>query len=260
MTPDVSPPASRRILARPELIRMIDVYKSFDHLQVLDGVNLTAAKGKITVVLGRSGGGKSVLLKHLIGLLHPDRGKVLVDGQDLALLSEMELFEFRKRYGFLFQHGALFDSLTVGENVAFRLVEHTKLSRQRIQQIVAEKLAQVGLEGIEDKLPGELSGGMLKRVGFARALALNPKIVLFDEPTTGLDPIMTANIIRLIIDTVRHSEITVVIISHDLELTFALADSIVFLDHGKILIQAPPEEFRRSDLPQVVRFIKGQPD
>jgi phospholipid/cholesterol/gamma-HCH transport system ATP-binding protein len=243
-----------------DFIRLAEIYKSFGDLKVLQGVNLTAARGKITVILGRSGGGKSVLLKHIIGLLHPDSGQIWVDGNNLGRLSEMELFELRKRFGFLFQHGALFDSLTVGENVAFRLVEHTSLSAEEIRGIVAQKLAQVGLEGIADKLPGELSGGMLKRVAFARALALDPEVVLFDEPTTGLDPIMTANIIDLISDTVHQSELTVIIISHDLELTFELADSVVFLDQGKILLQAPPEEFRDSDLPQVRQFLEGKPD
>ncbi len=243
-----------------EYIRLAEVYKSFGDLTVLKGVNLTAAKGKITVILGRSGGGKSVLLKHIIGLLRPDRGRIIVDGHDLARLSEMELFDLRKRFGFLFQQGALFDSLTVAENVAFRLAEHGNLSSARVRKIVAEKLAQVGLEGIEDKLPGELSGGMLKRVAFARALALDPEIVLFDEPTTGLDPIMTANIIHLITKTVQESNLTVMIISHDLGLTFSLADSVAFLDQGKILVQAPPDEFRQSDLPIVSQFLRGEPD
>lgn len=242
------------------LIELRQVYKSFGRQPVLQGVDLTIPAGQITVVLGRSGTGKSVLLKHLLGLLRPDRGQVLVAGQDLTRLSERDLFRLRRRFGYLFQHGALFDSLTVGENVAFPLREHTTLNEARIQEIVADKLAQVGLAEAAAKLPSELSGGMRKRAALARALALDPEILLFDEPTTGLDPIMTATIGSLIATTVRRLGVTAVIISHDLGLTFALADSIAFLHQGRIICHTDPESFRQVELPPVQQFLAGQPE
>ncbi|MFP3867280.1 MAG: ABC transporter ATP-binding protein [Desulfobacteraceae bacterium] len=243
-----------------DLIRLVDLYKSFNSLSVLQGVDLTVKRGEIAVILGRSGTGKSVLLKHLIGLIRPDRGQVLLEGVDLVHLPEKGLFAIRKRFGYLFQHGALLDSLSIGENIAFPLREHTSLTQAQIEEIVAAKLAQVGLPGVEDKMPAELSGGMRKRAALARALALDPEIMLFDEPTTGLDPITTTTIRNLIVDTVRKLELTAVIISHDLELALSMADSIAFLHQGKILTQEPPASFRSSDLPEVQQFLQGEPD
>ncbi len=242
------------------MIQLIDVHKGFKGQEVLRGVDLRAAAGSITVILGRSGEGKSVLLKHIIGLLRPDRGRVLVGGQDLGQLDETGLFALRRRFGYLFQHGALFDSLSVRENVAFPLVEHTDWPSGKINGVVREKLAQVGLVGAEDKMPAELSGGMLKRVALARALALDPEFLLFDEPTTGLDPIMTATIRRLMEDVVRRLHLTAVVISHDLEMALAVADSIAFLHQGRILIQEPPQDFQKTALPQVQQFLRGEPD
>lgn len=242
------------------LIILHQVYKSFQGQPVLAGVELAIPAGQITVVLGRSGAGKSVLLKHLLGLLRPDRGQVLVAGQDLTRLGERELFHLRRRFGYLFQHGALFDSLTVGENVAFPLQEHTNLNRGQIQAIVADKLAQVGLDGAAAKLPSELSGGMRKRAALARALALDPEILLFDEPTTGLDPIMTATIGELIATTVRRLGVTAVIISHDLSLTFRIADAIAYLHEGRILCHTDPETFRQVPLAPVQQFLRGEPE
>jgi phospholipid/cholesterol/gamma-HCH transport system ATP-binding protein len=246
--------------ANRPIIELNKVYKSFNGLKVLRGVDLAIKPGEITVILGRSGGGKSVLLKHFLGLMLPDQGLVQVDGHDLTALSEKQLFDLRRRFGYLFQHGALFDSLTVGENVAFPLREHTNWRRIKIREVVQEKLTQVGLSGIFDKIPGELSGGMRKRVALARALALDPEILLFDEPTTGLDPIMTTTIGELIAATVRRLQVTAVIISHDLGLAFSLADSIAFLHRGRIISHADPESFRVSTLEPVQQFIKGQPD
>lgn len=242
------------------IIRLERVHKSFNGLKVLRGLNLTIPQGEITVILGRSGGGKSVLLKHLLGLLLPDEGQVWVDGQELSSLPERQLFQLRKRFGYLFQNGALFDSLTVGENVAFPLLEHTTWRGLKIKEVVTEKLQQVGLQGIMEKMPGELSGGMRKRVALARALALDPEILLFDEPTTGLDPIMTTTIGELIATTVRRLKVTAVIISHDLGLAFSLADSIAFLHRGRIITHTDPESFRTSPLEPIQQFIAGRPD
>jgi phospholipid/cholesterol/gamma-HCH transport system ATP-binding protein len=242
-----------------DIIRLEKIYKSFNGLEVLNGVNLTIRASRITVILGRSGAGKSVLLKHLLGLLFPDQGRVLVQGNNLAALSEKQLFILRQRFGYLFQSGALFDSLTVGENVAFPLQEHTNWRRSKITAVAREKLGQVGLTDIYDKMPGELSGGMRKRVALARALALDPEILLFDEPTTGLDPIMTTTIGDLIHTTVRRLQVTAVIISHDLSLAFSLADSIAFLHEGRIISHTDPETFRQSSSEPIQQFIKGIP-
>jgi phospholipid/cholesterol/gamma-HCH transport system ATP-binding protein len=202
------------------MIKLVDIHKSFGTQKVLDGLNLTIEAGKTTVIIGRSGGGKSVLLKHIIGLIKPDRGQVLVDETDIIGLSEKNLNEVRKKFGMLFQEAALFDSMNVGENVAFPLREQTKLKEEEIRRTVAERLKAVGLSGVEGKMPSELSGGMRKRVGLARAIALHPQIVLFDEPTTGLDPIMTEAVNQLIVDTQQSFNLTCVVISHDIQSIF----------------------------------------
>jgi phospholipid/cholesterol/gamma-HCH transport system ATP-binding protein len=238
------------------MIELIKVCKSFKGQKVLDNLDLKIEPEKITVIIGRSGGGKSVLLKHLIGLIKPDSGQVLVDGVDIAKLNDKELNETRKVFGMLFQDAALFDSMTVGENVAFPLKEHTKLSKKEIDKIVEEKLLQVDLKNITHKMPSELSGGMRKRVGLARAIALNPKIVLFDEPTTGLDPIMCEGIDKLVINTQHHTKATFVVISHDIRSTFKIADKVAMLYEGKIIKIGTPEEIRSSNNPVIKRFIE----
>jgi len=219
------------------MIKIIDLKKSFNDKKVLDGVNMEIEKGKITVIIGRSGEGKSVLIKHIIGLLKPDSGEIFLDDQDMTRMNEMELNEVRRRFGMLFQGAALFDSMTVGENVAFPLREHTDMPEADLKQTIREKLRKVGLKDIEQMMPADLSGGMKKRVGLARAIAMDPEIVLFDEPTTGLDPIMSDNIANLILDTQRDLKTTYIVITHDIPLTYKIADKIAMLHEGKIVEQ-----------------------
>lgn len=239
------------------MIELIDVHKSFGSQKVLNGLNLTIEDNKTTVIIGRSGGGKSVLLKHIIGLMRPDKGQVLVDGVDITKLNDREMNDIRRKFGMLFQEGALFDSMNVGENVAFPLAEHTKLKEREIREIVAERLKAVGLSGIEHKMPSELSGGMRKRVALARAMALQPQIVLFDEPTTGLDPVLTEAINQLIISTQKNFNLTSVVISHDLESIFKIAHRIALLYEGRIIEYGSPEEIRESKNPVLVQFLAG---
>jgi len=239
------------------MIKLADLRKSFGKQKVLDGLDLEIEAGKTTVIIGRSGGGKSVLLKHIIGLLRPDSGEVLIDGVDITKLGDRDLNEIRKKFGMLFQEAALFDSMTVGENVAFPLREHTRMKEREIRETVADRLHAVGLTGVEGKMPSELSGGMRKRVGLARAIAMHPQIVLFDEPTTGLDPVMTEAINRLIIDTQKQFHFTCVVISHDIQSIFEIADRIAMLYEGKIIEYGTPEEIRASRNPVIVQFLSG---
>jgi phospholipid/cholesterol/gamma-HCH transport system ATP-binding protein len=240
------------------VIKLVEVHKAFHGHKVLDGVNLEVEASKITVIIGQSGGGKSVLLKHMIGLIRPDRGEVQVEGVDISRLNDRKLNDVRKDFGMLFQSAALFDSMTVGENVAFPLREHTRLKLEVIDKIVEQKLLQVGLKDAAQKMPSELSGGMRKRVGLARAIALDPKIILFDEPTTGLDPIMADAIDRLIVDTQRHTKATCVVISHDIESTFKIAHRVAMLYEGKIVEIGTPESVKSSKNPVLQQFIQGK--
>ncbi len=240
------------------MIKLVDIDKSFKNQKVLDGLNLEINSGEITVIIGQSGGGKSVLLKHIIGLIRPDKGEVLIEGVDIAFLNDRKLNEIRKNFGMLFQDAALFDSMTVGENVAFPLNEHTRLTHSQIDEIVQQKLLQVGLRDVSRKMPSELSGGMRKRVGLARAIALDPKIILFDEPTTGLDPIMADAIDRLIVDTQKHTGATCVVISHDIESTFKIAHTVAMLYHGKIIEIGKPDTVKSSQNPVLQQFIRGK--
>jgi phospholipid/cholesterol/gamma-HCH transport system ATP-binding protein len=238
-------------------IRVEDVYKAFGGQNVLSGINLAMDRGQITVIIGKSGGGKTVLMKHLIGLLKPDRGEIWVDGTEITHLKEAELNEVRKRFGMLFQEAALFDSMTVGDNVAFPLREHTHMSPREISRAVDEKLGQVGLAGFGEKMPSELSGGMKKRVGLARALALDPEIVLFDEPTSALDPVISLTIEDLIRETQMRLKKTYVVISHDILGMFRIADKVAMLYEGRIVAFSTPQEVRRSDLPAVREFLEA---
>ena len=239
------------------MIQVLDVSKQFGEQRVLDGVTLHVPRGQILVIIGGSGTGKTVLLKHLIGLLRPDAGHIFVEGVDICHLRSWELKEVRKKFGMLFQGGALFDSLTVAENVAFPMREHTRLKEKDLMARVRKRLADVGLHGIEDKYPSELSGGMRKRVGLARALALEPEIVLFDEPTTGLDPIMSDVINELILTTQRRLGITFFIISHDMQGALKIADRIAMLHSGHIIEEGTPEEIRASRNSIVQQFLSG---
>lgn len=237
------------------MIKLVNVHKSFQKQKVLNGVDLHIPRGRITYILGASGMGKSVLLKHMIGLLRPDEGKIIVDGVNICELSPEKMNAFRKNFGMLFQSAALFDSLNVFENVAFPLVEHSNLSKDEIRKKVLQKLGLLGLLGMEKKMPYEISGGMKKRAGLARAIILEPKIILYDEPTTGLDPIMTESVDNLILDMQQKLKITSVVISHDIQSTFRVADNIAMLDNGKIAAFGTTEEFKASKNPIVMKFI-----
>lgn len=239
-------------------IRLVGVEKSFGPKRVLDGIDLDVYEGESLVIIGGSGSGKSVLLKHVIGLLTPDAGRVEVDGVDIHRLSNREITGFRRRFGMAFQEGALFDSMSVRENVAFPLRRQTTRSRREIDERVDECLAMVRLTGAEGKLPSELSGGMRRRAGFARAIAMEPDIVLFDEPTTGLDPVTTAVIDEVIVDLLRRLPSTAITITHDMTSAFRIADRIGMLYEGRIIALAPPEELRRSPDPRVRQFIDGR--
>jgi phospholipid/cholesterol/gamma-HCH transport system ATP-binding protein len=238
-------------------ISVRNVHKSFGGQQVLNGINLEVERGRITVIIGKSGGGKSVLMKHLIGLARPDKGEIWVDGVEIACLKERQMNEVRKKFGMLFQEAALFDSMTVGGNVAFPLKEHTNLTDREIKGITDEKLRQVGLFDVSNRMPSELSGGMKKRVGLARALALDPEIVLFDEPTSALDPVTALTIEDLIKETQAALKKTYVVISHDILGMFRIADRVAMLYDGRIVAYGPPDEVRRNGLPAVREFLEA---
>lgn len=239
------------------MIEILDLYKSFDNKDVLKGVNLQVEKGESLVIIGGSGSGKSVLMKHIIGLYKPERGNVLIDGIDITELDEKDLYEIRKRFGMLFQSAALFDSMPVWENVAFSLLRHTRLPAKKAREIAIEKLRLVGLKDVEDLMPSELSGGMKKRVGLARAIAHEPEIILYDEPTTGLDPIMADAINDLIIRLREHLRVTSVTITHDMTSAYKIADTIAMLYDGRIIQRGTPEEIRNSENPVVKQFVTG---
>ena len=242
------------------MIQVTGLRRSFGAQAVLRGLDLEVGSGEILVVIGRSGGGKSVLLKHLIGLLRPDAGHILVDGVDITRLARSALDRIRERYGVVFQGGALFDSMSVYDNVAFPLREKTRLRAADIRQRVEEKLAQVGLEGMGAKNPAEISGGMRKRVAIARALVTEPEIIFFDEPTTGLDPILVNTIHRLIQTLHRQHRFTAVMVSHEIPEIFEIADMVAMLHDGRIVESGPPGAIQASENPVVRKFIRGKPD
>ncbi len=240
------------------LIDLRHVSKRFGRLVVLNDVSLSIARGQSLVVIGASGTGKSVLLKHIVGLLRPDNGEVWFDGQRIDNLPERKLSVVRQRFGFLFQMGALFDSLTVADNVAFPLVEHTKKPAEEIRQIVQHKLSMVGLPDVGKKMPAELSGGQKKRVALARAIALNPDVILYDEPTTGLDPIRSDVINALIVKLQREMDVTSITVTHDMNSAFRIANRIVMLHEGHIVFDGTPQEIQSTEIDAVKRFVLGE--
>jgi len=237
------------------VIEIRNLKKRFGNKEVLRGVNLSIKTGETMVIIGRSGSGKSVLLKHMVGLLKGDEGEVIVDGQMISSMSREELYRIRMKFGYLFQGAALFDSMTVGENVGLALRENYSLSEAKIHEIVAEKLALVGLPNIEHMKPSELSGGMRKRVGLARALATNPEYIFYDEPTAGLDPIMSDAIDTLIKDLAQKLRVTSVVITHDMQSAYKVADRIAMMHEGKIYFLGNPKEIAESQDPIVRNFV-----
>jgi phospholipid/cholesterol/gamma-HCH transport system ATP-binding protein len=240
------------------VIEIHNLKKSFGGQAVLKGVNLRVPRGTTVVVIGGSGAGKTVLLRHINGLMKPDAGEVIVDGVDITRLSEPEMNAFRLRLGMVFQGSALFDSLNVGENVAFALREHTKYSEEKIEAIVKEKLLLMGLRDIENMMPAELSGGMKKRVAVARAIVLEPEIMLYDEPTAGMDPRTADSINNLIIRLQETLHATALAVTHDMASAFKIADRIYMLKGGNFIAEGTPQEIRESTNPDVRKFINGQ--
>lgn len=226
---------------------------------MLQGLNLEIEANKITFILGRSGGGKSVLIKMIIGLLKPDKGQILVGGRDVVPMGESALNQLRRHFGMLFQNAALFDSMSVAENIAFPLREHTVLTEDEIQELVRQKMDMVGLKDVESMMPSEVSGGVRKRAGLARAIILEPEVLLFDEPTTGLDPIMAEVIDDLILATqTRRTNVTSIVISHDIPATLRIADKVAMIYEGQIIAHGSPEQFAAEKNPVVEQFLKGE--
>jgi len=238
------------------MIEIKNLKKSFGDKQVLRGINLTVNKGETMVIIGRSGCGKSVLLKHIVGLLKPDEGELYVEGQDVVKMKRKELYELRKKFGFLFQGSALFDSMTVGENVGLYLTENTKMTKSEISAVVAEKLELVGLPGTKNLMPSDLSGGMKKRVALARALASNPEYILYDEPTTGLDPVMSDNIDDLIKELSEKLHVTSIVVTHDIFSVYSVASRVAMVENGIIYFDGKPEELTQTDDEVIRNFLK----
>lgn len=239
------------------LIEVKDVYKKYGQKVVHEGIDLTIYQGEILTLMGGSGSGKSVLLRSLIGLEKPDRGEIWFHGRDVVQMNEEELVEVRKKIAYCFQYGALFDSLTIEENLAYPLREHTKLSDKEIHARVEKALEQVGLSGSEDLLPSDLSGGMQRRVGVARAIILRPEVILYDEPTTGLDPYNTRQILKIIMDLQKRGA-TSVLVTHDMSSIFAVTDRVAFLKDGKIAALGTAEQIKNTRDPELKGFILGE--
>ena len=242
------------------IIEVVDLVHQFGERAVLNDISFNVHRGETLVIMGGSGCGKSTLLRHMIGSMKPTSGSVKIFGEEIAAMNEREIGRVRQRFGMLFQSGALLASLTVGENVALPLFQHTDKSPDEIEVIVKQKLEMMGLTGFEDLKPAEISGGMKKRVGLARALALDPELLFSDEPTSGLDPIMTAVVDQLTLKLARGSHMTAVVVSHDMTSAFRIATRMIMLGHGRIVAQGTPEEIRTSTNPEVHQFINGEAD
>jgi phospholipid/cholesterol/gamma-HCH transport system ATP-binding protein len=255
---DATPPHAAEAATRPSNVRVTNAYKAFGSFRVMNGLTLEFVPDAITTVLGPSGTGKSVLLKHIMGLIEPDRGTVEVFGQDIWTLTERDRAEMRKRFGVLFQDGALFGSMNVYDNVAFPLRQHTQMDEDDIREIVMGRLKEVGLERAVDRLPGALSGGMRKRAGFARALVLQPEVVLFDEPDSGLDPVRTSLLNDLILDVHAEHGGTFILVTHDIKTARKVSDFVGLIWQGKVVHYGPADEAFASEDPFVRQFLAGE--
>jgi phospholipid/cholesterol/gamma-HCH transport system ATP-binding protein len=242
------------------VVEVEDLFRKFGSRAVIDDISFKIERGETLVIMGGSGCGKSTLLRHIVGVMKPDSGSIKVFGEEITTMNEREIATIRRRYGMLFQSGALLASLTVGENVALPLVQHTDMPAAEIDEIVTQKLRIVGLTGFENLKPAEISGGMKKRVGLARALVLDPELLFSDEPTSGLDPIMTAVVDKLTLELTRESGMTAMVVTHDMTSAFRIATRMIMLDHGKIIAQGTPDEIRTHPDPKVQQFINGEAD
>jgi phospholipid/cholesterol/gamma-HCH transport system ATP-binding protein len=242
------------------IIEVVDLVRKFGDRTVINGVSFTVDRGETLVIMGGSGCGKSTLLRHIIGSMKPTSGSVKIFGEEITTMDEREIERIRMRFGMLFQSGALLASLTVGENVALPLWQHTDMETEQVEKIVKQKLEMVGLSGFQDLKPAEISGGMKKRVGLARALALNPELLFSDEPTSGLDPIMTAVVDELTLKLTRGERMTAVVVTHDMTSAFRIATRMIMLGHGRIVAQGRPDEIRNDTNPELQQFIHGRPD
>ena len=248
------------MLNSPVVVEVTDLYRRFGKRTVIDHLSFTVHRGETLVIMGGSGCGKSTLLRHIIGVMKPTAGSVKIFGDEITTMNDRQITDVRRRFGMLFQSGALLASLTVGENVALPLLQHTDLSVDEIQETVTRKLQMVGLSGFNDLKPAEISGGMRKRVGLARALALDPELLFSDEPTSGLDPIMTAVVDKLTLELTKDAGMTAVVVTHDMTSAFRIATRMIMLGRGKIIAQGTPDEIRTHPDPEVQQFINGEPD
>ena len=242
------------------VVEVTDLIRAFGKRRVIDDLSFQIDRGETLVIMGGSGCGKSTLLRHIVGVMKPNSGSVKIFGEEITTMNEREIASVRRRFGMLFQSGALLASLTVGENVALPLLQHTDLKPEEIEAVVTSKLQMVGLTGFENLKPAEISGGMKKRVGLARALALDPELLFSDEPTSGLDPIMTAVVDKLTLELTRGSGMTAVVVTHDMTSAFRIATRMIMLNRGKIIAQGTPEEIRANPNPEVQQFINGEAD